>query len=85
MESRNHDKEQNRDEEEDRDEEEGRDEENRDEEESRDDFKEALEAGDEQYVMYEEELQAQSDPMFQIVSIKEAREKGFMPIAFIPG
>ena len=50
-----------------------------------DDFDYALEVGDQQYWRHEEELEAQSDPMFQIVSIKEAREKGFMPIAFIPG
>lgn len=51
--------------------------------EGRDDFANALQAGVDQYQDYEDELQAQSDPMFQIVSIKEAREKGFMSIAFV--
>ena len=51
--------------------------------EGRDDFTNALQAGVDQYQDYEDELQAQSDPMFQIVSIKEAREKGFMSIAFV--
>jgi hypothetical protein len=54
-------------------------------EEDLDDFDNALEVGHDQYSRYEEELQAQSNPIFQVVSIKEARGKGFMPIAFIPG
>jgi hypothetical protein len=52
-------------------------------EEGQSDFENAVETGDYQYAMYEEELEAQTDPNFQVVSIGEAREKGFMPIAFV--